>query len=81
MAARKRTAKVVAGEAKREFERESRKIRANLLKVREKLLAKEKQAREYIRKNPRKAVAMAAAVGALAGVLVTLIAKRRKKVV
>jgi len=79
MAARKGGAEGATGAQKKKFDAEVRKIRTNLQKVKDALSKKEKQARLYIQKNPAKAVAMVAAAGVLAGVLVTLIAKRKKK--
>ena len=65
-------------DSRKKFDAEVRKMRSNLKAIEKKLVAKEKQARKYIQTNPRKAVALAAAAGALAGALAAMAAKRKK---
>ena len=55
-----------------------KKAQAEIKKMKDKYVAAEKKAREHVKKNPEKALLLAAGVGAVIGAVTIAILKRKK---
>lgn len=76
---KKRSKKPVNKQVQAVLKKQKERALFELRKAKEKFMKQEKKVRNYVKKNPEKAVAIAAGLGAAIGAAVSVVARRKKK--